>query len=580
MNSHFYCLATASVNQTPLDWEGNCQRIVNAVKHLIDKRKKLVPDLILFPELCVSAYGCEDAFHFPQVWQQACQTTQKIAKLCHKLAPQTVVIVGLPFLWQGALYNCAAVLANGEIMALVPKTSLANEGAHYEQRWFCSFSGRKVIHVPIQGQSPAAFGLMAFTHNNTARFIIETCRDAWVLLSRPAHILAEANYNLVLNPSASHFAFDKHELRRNIILESSRRLGVAFALTNPLGCEAGRLIFDGHRAIAYHGTWLQESLSFSFQDFTASSCLLDLAYSQVEKVRQHHSHNTYQTTHQPNVAVTILDISTPQAKKKNPNVYPYKPSHTLQDSTITVKRLTQNEQFARAVSLGLFDYLRKSKGKGFVISLSGGVDSSACAILVQQMMARAISELGTRTALLRLGREDLVTKVTKISPNADLKTLLAQVMPHLLYTLYQATDNNTEDSRKAAQEISKVVNSTHQEYNIQEQVDAYLKTVEQILQTSLTAKNLPQYNLAKQNIQARTRAPLPWLLANATGSILLTTANRSEVAVGYSTMDGDTAGGLAPLAGVDKSFLQQWLLFMEAQGDSLPRTHTQAKASK
>jgi NAD+ synthase (glutamine-hydrolysing) len=91
-------------------------------------------------------------------------------------------------------------------------------------------------------------------------------------------------------------------------------------------------------------------------------------------------------------------------------------------------------------------------------------------------------------------------------------------------------------------------------------VEAYVKTAEQLLQRPLT---WAEDDLSLQNIQARARAPLAWLIANVRQSILITTSNRSEAAVGYATMDGDTAGGLAPLAGIDKHFLREWLRWAE-----------------
>jgi len=72
--------------------------------------------------------------------------------------------------------------------------------------------------------------------------------------------------------------------------------------------------------------------------------------------------------------------------------------------------------------------------------------------------------------------------------------------------------------------------------------------------------------VALQNIQARVRAPGVWMLANITGGLLVSTSNRSEAAVGYATMDGDTSGGIAPIAGIDKAYLRRWLVWVERQG--------------
>ena len=237
-----YCLAAVSVNQTPLDWSGNSKRIIDALASLVKHSPSdAQPDLALFPELCVSGYACEDAFHSPQLWQQALESTQNLAKSCQNILPNCLVVVGLPFYFEGGLYNCCAVLGNGSILALVPKSILANNGVHYEARWFCAF-GQKAVHtVSLDPQSKEVpFGLMIFAHKGI-RFIIENCRDAWGL-ARPAYALGDRDFDIILNPSASCFSFDKYKLRRNIVLESSRRFGLSFVFTNLLGCEAGSFI--------------------------------------------------------------------------------------------------------------------------------------------------------------------------------------------------------------------------------------------------------------------------------------------------------------------------------------------------
>jgi len=95
---------------------------------------------------------------------------------------------------------------------------------------------------------------------------------------------------------------------------------------------------------------------------------------------------------------------------------------------------------------------------------------------------------------------------------------------------------------------------------VEEQVSGYTQTIEQVLGHPLTWE---QHDITLQNIQARSRAPIIWMLANINNALLITTSNRSEGDVGYATMDGDTAGSIAPIAGVDKHFIQQWLIWAE-----------------
>ena len=121
--------------------------------------------------------------------------------------------------------------------------------------------------------------------------------------------------------------------------------------------------------------------------------------------------------------------------------------------------------------------------------------------------------------------------------------------------------------------------SRHLEFNVQPLVDAYLSTASTGLGRPLGWQT---DDLALQNIQARVRGPSAWLLANVEGKLLLTTSNRSEAAAGYATMDGDTCGGLAPIAGIDKAFLRAWLTWLTREGmhNAAPVTELEAVISQ
>jgi NAD+ synthase (glutamine-hydrolysing) len=107
------------------------------------------------------------------------------------------------------------------------------------------------------------------------------------------------------------------------------------------------------------------------------------------------------------------------------------------------------------------------------------------------------------------------------------------------------------------------IGARHLELDVDAQVAGYISMIEGAIGRKLEWET---DDIALQNIQARSRAPSVWLLANIAGALLLSTSNRSEAAVGYATMDGDTAGGLAPIAGIDKAYLRRWLVWLEQQG--------------
>jgi NAD+ synthase (glutamine-hydrolysing) len=138
-----------------------------------------------------------------------------------------------------------------------------------------------------------------------------------------------------------------------------------------------------------------------------------------------------------------------------------------------------------------------------------------------------------------------------------------KLVHRLLACVYQATRNSGETTQAAARTIAEAIGAEFFHWNIDPMVELYSDTVAQAIGRELTwqADDTPL-----QNIQARARGPGAWLLANLRGALLLTTSNRSEAAVGYATMDGDTCGGLAPIAGIDKAFLLDWLKWMATSG--------------
>jgi NAD+ synthase (glutamine-hydrolysing) len=218
--------------------------------------------------------------------------------------------------------------------------------------------------------------------------------------------------------------------------------------------------------------------------------------------------------------------------------------------------------------LALFDYLRKSRAQGFVVSLSGGADSSTVAVLVHLLVQLAGRELGMARLADKLSHvralEDLLPIVVKQHEDAEAFALASRaIVCRLLACVYQSTRNSGEYTRAAAEVVSEAIGAEFIQWDIDSIVDLYVDTVSQAVRRELTWQS---DDLALQNIQARARGPGAWLLANLRGALLLTTSNRSEAAVGYATMDGDTCGGLAPIAGIDKAFLLDWLKWMAETG--------------
>ena len=216
----------------------------------------------------------------------------------------------------------------------------------------------------------------------------------------------------------------------------------------------------------------------------------------------------------------------------------------------------KEEEFARSVSLALFDYMRKSHSRGFVVSLSGGVDSAAVAMLVHLMVVMGVRQLGVNGFYKKL------SYLKKPKP-LDRKAPEAAITRQLLTCVYQATRNSSKTTSNAARALAEGVGAEFHHFDVDSLVREYRSTIEKSIGRKLSWET---DDIALQNIQARVRAPGVWMLANLKGALLVSTSNRSEAAVGYATMDGDTSGGLSPIAGIDKAFLRQWLQWLETTG--------------
>ncbi len=527
-------VAAVALNQTPLAWDANLDNILAA----INEAREQEASIICLPELCISGYGCEDALLSPALH------TRALVGL-HRLLPATrglIVAVGLPLLYQNRVYNVACLMVDGDIAGFVAKRFLAGDGIHYEPRWFhpwpLGVSGEIELDSTVGAWPRPAYPIGDLDFDCGGLQIgFEICEEAWVA-QRPGIQLAQRGVDVILNPSASHFAFDKRAVRERFVLEGSRAFSACYVYTNLLGNEAGRIIYDGDCLIASGGEMRATGQRFGFGDRQVVTALVDVDLNRMSQAR------TSRYAPNPDSYVRVA--------------FEFPPRHLserdLQAPTPAAWERSEHpreEEFARAVALGLFDYLRKSRARGFVVSLSGGADSACIACLVHLMVHFGIAELGESGFRARLGYPNL--------PGGFAPSLTRE----LLTCVYQATANSSDLTRRTAGELAKALNAEYLVLEIDDLVQGYCRRVEQAIQRPLTWE---QDDLALQNIQARARSPGVWLIANLRNALLLATSNRSEAAVGYATMDGDTSGGLSPLAGVDKAFIRDWLRWLEREG--------------
>ena len=450
--------------------------------------------ILCLPELCLPGYGCEDAFLSHWLYPKCEEALLEIIPLTAGIT----VTIGLPVLVEGRRFNGQALVSDGKLVGIALKRHLARDGVYYEPRWFESWPLGKQIVLSYAGHTIPT-GHCVFVVDGT-RIAFEICEDAWRGPDRLAHFYADKQVDVLLNPSASHFTFGKERKRHLLAEEGSRIIQGAYVYVNLVGNESGRLVFDGDILIYRDGILSAEAEPFSWQE---------------------------------------VNVLAEGSKAQIPAF------------------LTREAEFELAATLALYDYMRKSRSKGFCLSLSGGADSACCAVLVHMAAIRVQAAY----------RKDEACMIDQLSYWPDVLAIVAkndiqELMWLLLACLYQSTENSSSYTRNAAQAIAQGISANYQEVDITPQLNQYTHRAEQLIGRPLDWKT---DDLALQNIQARVRAPMIWYWTNLRGSLLLTTSNRSEGSVGYATMDGDMAGGLAPIAGVSKNFIRKWLLYAEIE---------------
>ena len=484
-------LASSNLNQTPLSWDKNLRNIKNSIKLSIKKNV----DILCLPELSITGYGCQDLFFNKWFIEKSDNLLVEISKICKSIT----VIVGLPIFYKNKLYNACCIIKNTEILGFFLKSNIPNDGVHYEKRWFSSWEFGKIEKIKFNNiEYP--IGSIQLEYNNDITLGFEICRDSWDN-ERPANYIKTKKNLIIFNPIASHYAFNKFEFRKDLVIKSSKKFNCTYLSVNLLGNESGKIIFEGDSILAQKGKLLDVSKRFSFEDFSIN-------FNTINLEGNNKNYN---------------EIST--------NIY---------------------EEFIDIFSLSILDYLSKSKLKGYGLSLSGGLDSSCIAILIYEMVKRFIAKKGSDQLIKRLNLKEV--KLTK-DENKNHKLIINKI----LYTAYQKSKNSSKETQKSAKLLSNFIGSKHYEWEINEEVESIIKKISSSTKKKYSWDN---NNIALQNIQARVRSPFIWFIANTNNLLLLSTSNRSESSVGYSTMDGDSSGSISPIAGIDKIFIKKLLNYL------------------
>ena len=426
------------------------------------------------------------------------QKSDDILKEIRLLTKSITVIIGHPLSFNKKRYNSCCIIRNQKILGFFIKSNLPNDGIHYEKRWFERWEYGKVDKINFLNQS-YPIGNFQIEYDNNLTLGFEICRDMWDE-ERPANYIKTKKNLIIFNPIASHYAFKKFDFRKKLVVESSKKFNCTYISVNLLGNESGKVIFEGDAILASEGKLISVNDRFSFKNISFSKYDIDFN-SQSDKINY-----------------------------ESPKIY---------------------DEFIDAFSLGLSDYLFKSNLNGFALSLSGGLDSSSIAILTYEMIKRILEKQGIETLNKKFN--------LNLIPSGNIHSNIKKVINKILFTAYQETENSTKETKRSAKILSDFIGSNHFEWSI----DSEVKSItEKISNKTSKIYSWEENDITLQNVQARVRSPYIWFIANANNLLLLSTSNRSESSVGYSTMDGDSSGSISPIAGIDKVFIKDLLKYL------------------
>lgn len=551
-------IAVSTLNQWALDFEGNRERIIQSIQEAKDQGARYR----LGPELEVPGYSCEDHFYEEDTTTHSYEVLAQI--LASGATEDIMCAIGAPVMHEGVRYNCDIYVLNGKILAIRPKKHLADDGNYREPRWFTAWSKDRSVEEfklnpllqSVTGQKNVPIGDFLIETNDTV-LGSEKCEEMFTPRN-PGIDMNLDGAELLGNGSSSHWQIRKLNTRVNLILGSSSKVGGAYAYSNFVGGDGGRLLFDGSSMIAQNGKLLAQGKQFSFNDVDTSVAVVD--FEDVKSFRgsiRSLGEQADKTSSYPRVKVDF-NITSDDLNLKT-------------STPIEVNYLSADEEIAKGPALWLWDYLRRSGASGFFLPLSGGVDSSATASIVANMCQLVVDEAAA-------GNQQVIKDARRVVGEADDSDYVPsdrrEFANRIFFTCYMASDGASSPETEArARKLSGEIGAYFARANISKIVEEFKKEAEAVL--GIEAKfesdgGSPEEDVALQNIQARSRMALAYLLAqlfrpsqNKKGFMLvLGSANVDEANRGYFTKYDCSSADINPIGGINKSDLRSFLKYM------------------
>lgn len=492
----------------------NAARIIETY----EEARQVEAELLVLPELNLTAYSAADLFHNDHVLEQ----TQKVLPM---LAEETLdgpaMIVGAPLRSKGILYNCAVMLAEGEIKGVVPKTHLPNYNEFYEMRWFTS--GKNITRQEIAiGDQIVPFGTDLLFNVNNATVGVEICEDLWGP-TQPSTESALQGADIIVNLSASNEIIGKAAKRRELVGTQAGRLACGYVYVSAGDGESNAdVVYGGHHLINEAGRTVAERKPFAKQ--TSMLFDFDLKSIQHDRVVNKTFASVAVDTQTANPAYRSVKITAPQPHNdlyREVNPYPFVPNSEE-------KRNERCQKIIQILAEGYASRLKEIDAKATVIGLSGGLDSTLGLIIALEA-ARLLGKNNT-----------------------------------FIHTITMPGPASSERTQSNATLLATALGTTHSVRPIDTLTTKLLDTIDHDQVTE---------DVTYENTQARMRTNLLMNYANKVGGIVQGTGDLSEILQGWCTYNGDHMSMFNPNGDVPKTlirYLVQW--YADFRADTQTKT--------
>ena len=509
MKYGFVNVATAVPTVKVADVEYNVQQIESLIAQAEDRGV----EVMVFPELCITGYSCQDLFKEQLLLDHAEDGVVKLLDFTRKL--NVIVIVGLPVVVNGLLYNCAAVLQGGQLLGIVPKVYLPNYGEFYEKRWFASAQDLNPTEIYFAG-SPVHVSAepQVFFTADGVKFGVEICEDVWEP-TPPSDNLALAGADVIFNLSASDELIGKHAYLKSLLAQQSARMisGYVYASCG-FGESTQDVVYGGNAIIFENGRLLEEGDRFSLQP-QIKMCQIDVQALHVERRTNTTFINAQRNAHAREIACKAT-CQRPFELFRYIDPYPFIPkSENMQASC---------EEILNIQVMGLVKRLHHINGKKAVIGISGGLDSTL-ALLVT---VKAFDKLGL-----------------------DRQGIVGITMPG-----FGTTDRTYNNALKLMQTLGVTI----REISIAAAVTQHFRDINH---------DASVHDITYENSQARERTQILMDVANKENAIVVGTGDLSELALGWATYNGDHMSMYGVNAGVPKTLIR-YLVTSISRESSMP----------